>query len=47
MQNDTGYAAPDNWWDMTATIPDSAAVDTVEVKCGDQAVAELKVAPKS
>lgn len=47
VQNDTGYAAPENWWEMTATIPNSAAVDTVEVKCGDQAVAELKVAPKS
>ena len=47
VQNDTGYAAPENWWELTATIPNSAAVDTVEVKCGDQAVAELKVAPKS
>jgi hypothetical protein len=47
VQNDTGYAAPENWWEMTATIPNSTAVDTVEVKCGDQAVAELKVAPKS
>ena len=44
--NDTGYAAPDNWWNVTATIPDSAAVDTVDVKCGGSTLAELKVAPK-
>ena len=46
QQNDTGYGAPENWWDMTATIPNSASVDTVDVKCGDKTVAELKVAPK-
>ena len=46
QQNDTGYGAPENWWDMTATIPNSAAADTVDVKCGDKTVAELKVAPK-
>ena len=46
QQNDTGYGAPENWWDMTATIPNSAAVGTVDVKCGDKTIAELKVAPK-
>jgi hypothetical protein len=45
-QNDTGYAAPENWWDMSATIPDSAAVDTVRVTCGSKTLAEIKVAPK-
>jgi hypothetical protein len=45
--NDTGFAAPDNWWTMTATIADSAAIDTVDVKCGDAMIAELNVAPKS
>jgi len=45
-QNDTGYAAPDNWWDASATIPNSAAVDTVKVTCGAKTLAELKVAPK-
>jgi hypothetical protein len=44
-QND-GYAAPDNWWDVNATIPNSAAVDTVMVTCGPKTLAELKVAPK-
>ena len=46
VQNDTGYGAPDNWWDMTATIPNSASIDTVDVKCGGSTLAELKVAPK-
>jgi hypothetical protein len=41
--NDTGYGAPDNWWDVKATIPNSAAVDTVNVRCGAKTVAELKV----
>lgn len=45
-QNDTGYGAPENWWDVTAAIPDSAAVDTVKVICGAKTLAELKVAPK-
>ena len=29
QQNATGYAAPGDWWDVTATISNSAAVDTV------------------
>lgn len=44
--NDTGYGAPDNWWDVKATIPDSTAVDTVDVTCGAKTLAELKVPPK-
>lgn len=45
-QNDTGYASPDNWWDMKATIPDSAAVTTVSVKCGEKTRATLQVPRK-
>jgi hypothetical protein len=45
--NDTGYGAEDNWWDVNATIPNSAAVDTVTVRCGAKAFAELKVPRKS
>lgn len=41
--NDGAYAAPGNWWDVSATIPDSATVDTVDVLCGAKTVAELKV----
>ena len=44
--NDTGFAAPDNWWDVTATIPNSAAIDTVRVTCGADTIAELKVPAK-
>ena len=44
--NDTAYGAPDNWWDVKATILNSAAIDTVDVTCGDKTIAELKVPPK-
>ena len=44
--NDTGYGAEDNWWDVKATIPDSAAIDTVDVRCGAKTLAELKVPTK-
>jgi hypothetical protein len=42
-QNDTGFAAPANWWDVSETIPSSQAVTTVVVKCGDKSVATLAV----
>jgi hypothetical protein len=45
--NDTGYGAEDNWWDVKATIPASAAVGTVTVRCGAKALAELEVPLKS
>jgi hypothetical protein len=45
-QNDTGFAAPDNWWDVSETIPGSAAVDTVTVKCGEETLATLTVPRK-
>jgi hypothetical protein len=41
-QNDTGYAAPDNWWSVSQTIPNSEGVDTVTVKCGDATLASIK-----
>jgi hypothetical protein len=44
--NTTGFGAPDNWWDVTKTIPDSGSVDTVIVKCGDKTVATLAVPRK-
>ena len=43
--NNTGASMPDGWWDLTATVPNSGAVDTVAVKCGKKTFAELKVAP--
>lgn len=42
-QNDTGFAAPDDWWAVTETIPASAAVTTVTVTCGDRTLATLSV----
>ena len=45
-QNDTGYAAPENWWDVSATIASSAGIDTVKVSCGAKTLADLKVPPK-
>lgn len=45
--NTTGYGAPDNWWDVTKTIPDSAAIETVMVKCGAKTVATLAVPRKA
>ena len=45
--NDTGYAAPENWWDVTATIPNSSAIDAVTVSCGARTLAQFKLPPKS
>ena len=39
--NTTGMGARDNWWDVSATVPDSAAVDSVKVMCGKKVVADL------
>lgn len=44
--NTTGYGAPENWWDISQVIPDSAAVETVTVKCGDKTVATLDIPRK-
>jgi len=45
-QNDTGFASPDNWWDISQTIPNSQAVITINVKCGDATLAALTVPRK-
>lgn len=45
-QNDTGFAAPGNWWDVSQTIPNSQAVETVKVRCGDETIASLSVPRK-
>ena len=41
--NDTGFAAPENWWDISETIPNSQAVTSVTVKCGADTLATLSV----
>lgn len=46
QQNSAAYGAPDDWWDVTATIAGSAAVDTVNVTCGPKTVAALTVPAK-
>jgi hypothetical protein len=43
QQNATGYGAEDNWWDVSAVVPNSAALDTVDVNCGAKTIAELKL----
>ena len=45
VQN-TGYASPDNWWDVSATIPASAAVTRVTVTCGKKTLAEFNLPAK-
>ena len=45
-QNDTGYAALEDWWEISAAIPDSSSIGAVSVRCGDKLVAQLKVPPK-
>jgi len=46
-QNMTGFGAEDDWWEVTATVPNSAAVDTVTVTCGPKTLATLSVEPKA
>ena len=41
--NDTGFATSDGWWDISKTIPDSAAITKVDVLCGAKTLAELNV----
>jgi len=38
-----GYASPDNWWDVSLSVPGSASVTNVAVMCGKKTVAELKI----
>ena len=45
ISQNSGYASPDNWWDVSATIPDSRQVVTVKVECGAKTLAELGVQP--
>src|SRR5512135_2200989 len=44
--NDTGFAAPGNWWSLSETIPNSQALTSVTVKCGDETLASLTVPRK-
>jgi hypothetical protein len=42
-QNMTGYGTADNWWDVSVTVPGSAAIESVTVQCGDNVLADLHV----
>ena len=42
-----GYAAPENWWDVSATIPNSATVTKVTVACGKKTLGEFELKPKA
>lgn len=44
--NDTGFGAPGNWWDIKQTIPNSQAVSSVTVTCGEKTLATLEVPRK-
>jgi hypothetical protein len=44
--NDGAYGAPDDWWDVSQTIANSNAVESVTVECGDKTLAELAVKRK-
>ena len=46
ISQNSGYASPDNWWDVSATIPDSAGVTKVTVACGKKTLAEFNLPPK-
>ena len=46
--NSTGFAAPDDWWDLKFTIPNSSAINHVTVRCDHKLVlAELDVPRKA
>jgi hypothetical protein len=45
--NTGAFGAEDDWWDVKAMIPNSAAIDTVTVKCGEKTLATLAVKPKA
>lgn len=47
ITTNTGYAQPDDWWDLSETVPNTASLNEAAVECGDKTVADLQVPPKS
>ena len=39
----TGYEAPGDWWDMSLTVPNSSALNDVQISCGDKPIAEFSL----
>ena len=46
ISENRGYASPDNWWDVSATVPNSAAVTKVTVACGKKTLAQFDLKPQ-
>lgn len=46
-QNNTGFGAQGDWWDLKLTIPASTAVTEVKVMCGTHTMATLQVPRKA
>jgi hypothetical protein len=47
ITQNTGYEAPGDWWDISATVPGSSGVSDVEISCGDKSVATFTLPLKS
>ena len=43
----SGYEAPDDWWDLSLTIPNSRAITNVRIGCGAHQAAALALPPQS
>ena len=43
--NTTGASMADGWWTVTTTVPNSAAIGTVDVKCGSKTFAHFVLPP--
>ena len=43
ITTNTGYAQPDDWWDLDVGVPNTASVTEAVVQCGDKTVADLQV----
>lgn len=47
ITTNSGYAQADDWWEISETVPNTAALNEAAVQCGDKTVADLQVPPKS
>lgn len=48
MAPHSSYSSPDDWWDVSATIPNSGSIESVTVACDSKRIlAELKVKPRN
>jgi hypothetical protein len=47
ITTNTGYEAPGDWWDISVTVPNSGALNDVQISCGDKPVAEFSLPLRS